>query len=147
MKSFTEVLSYAIGREEEAYHFLMAVGNRADDDEVREAFAELAQEELDHKAKLELELMKSGKSVDVELKPARSEDEYIISESDAPLDLEYEDLLLLGMAKEDTAFRLYVDLIAKAADAQTRNMLLAIAEQEVKHKLRFETEYDALKNS
>ena len=48
------------------------------------------------------------------------------------------------MEKEKAAFRTYVNLMAETRDEQTRELLLALAEEEVKHKLRFETEYDVL---
>jgi len=37
-----------------------------------------------------------------------------------------------------------VNLVASVLDEESREVLLAIAEEEVKHKLRFETEYDLL---
>ena len=48
------------------------------------------------------------------------------------------------MEKEEAAFRTYVNMVAEARDEQTQELLLALAEEEVKHKLRFETEYDIL---
>jgi len=53
-------------------------------------------------------------------------------------------MLLLAMEKEKASFRTYVNLVANARDEQTQELLLALAEEEVKHKLRFETEYDLL---
>ena len=53
-------------------------------------------------------------------------------------------MLLLAIEKEDASFRTYVNLVANAGDEQTQELLLALAEEEVKHKLRFETEYDIL---
>lgn len=48
------------------------------------------------------------------------------------------------MEKEEASFRTYVNLVVNARDVQTQELLLALAEEEVKHKLRFETEYDLL---
>jgi rubrerythrin len=58
--------------------------------------------------------------------------------------MDYKDILMLGIEKEDAAFRTYVDIIAQVRNEQTREVLLALAQEEVKHKLRFETEYDML---
>lgn len=58
--------------------------------------------------------------------------------------MDYKDLLLLGMEKEEASFRTYVNLVGQSQDEQSREVLLALAEEEVKHKLRFETEYDML---
>jgi rubrerythrin len=51
---------------------------------------------------------------------------------------------MLGMEKEEAAFRTYVNLIPHVGNGQSREVLLTLAEEEVKHKIRFETEYDML---
>ena len=60
------------------------------------------------------------------------------------LDMDYKDMLMLAMEKEEAAFRTYVNLLPNVQDQESREVLLAIAEEEVKHKLRFEIEYDML---
>lgn len=139
-----EILEFAISRELEAYHFYMALAGRVESGEMRKVFEDLADEELEHKAKLELEVMKTGKTVTLERKPAWSESNYIISDDPSLLDIEYKDMLLLGMEKEEASFRTYVNLVPNVKDEESREVLLALAEEEVKHKLRFEIEYDML---
>jgi rubrerythrin len=139
-----EILQLAIEKEIEAYNFYLALANRVADQRIREEFEALAQEELEHKAKLELEVMKTGKTIAVEQNPARPERSYIVSNDPSPLDMDYKDMLMLGMEKEEAAFRTYVNLAASAKDEKSREVLLAIAEEEVRHKLRFQTEYDRL---
>jgi rubrerythrin len=39
---------------------------------------------------------------------------------------------------------MFVGLIPNVQDEQSREVLLALAQEEVKHKLRFETEYNML---
>lgn len=46
------------------------------------------------------------------------------------------------MKKEKAAFKLYNDLAAAASDETSREMFLMLAQEEAKHKLRFEVEYD-----
>jgi rubrerythrin len=53
-------------------------------------------------------------------------------------------VLLMGMEKEEASFRIFVNMIPNVHDEQSRELLLALAEEEVKHKLRFETEYNNL---
>ncbi len=141
---YYEVLELAIAREIEAYNFYLALADRVEDRQIRKAFKDLAKEELEHKAKLELEVMKTGRTVAVERKLLRPERDYILSDDESLLDMDYKDMLLLGMEKEEAAFRIYVNLVASVLDEGSREVLLAIAEEEVKHKLRFETEYDLL---
>lgn len=139
-----EILEYAISREVEAYNFFMALSGRADSEKIQQAFIELANEELEHKAKLELEIMKSGKTVSTEMAPPRPENEYIFSEDPSPLDIDYQDLLLLCMEKEDASYKTYVKLAANIHEEHARETLIKLAEEEVKHKIRFEKEYEKL---
>jgi len=139
-----EVLELAISREVEAYHFYMALSEKVDSPEMRKVFEDFAEEELDHKAKLELEVMKTGQTVPVERELPGPSGNYIISNTDSQLDMDYKDILMLAMEKEEASFRTYVNLIPTVHDEQSREVLLAIAEEEVKHKLRFEIEYDML---
>ena len=59
-------------------------------------------------------------------------------------DMGFQDALILAMKKEKAAFRLYSDLAAVAADERIRDLFRALAQEEAKHKLRFELEYDDL---
>ena len=138
------ILQLAIEKEVEAYNFYLALANAVTDQRIRVAFEELAKEELEHKAKLELEVMKTGKTITVEENPARPGRSYIVSNDPSPLDMDYKDMLMLAMEKEEAAFRIYVKLAASVLDKKSQEMLLVLAEEEVKHKLRFQAEYDIL---
>ena len=142
--SYEEVLEFAIDREIEANQFFLALAQRVDTEEMRKVFEELAAEELEHKAKLELELMKMGKTVKIRQPPASLQRTYIISDSQSLLDMDYKDMLMLGIEKEEAAFRIYVDLVPNAYDSQSREILLSLAQEEVRHKLRFQTELDII---
>ncbi|UCC97860.1 MAG: ferritin family protein [Phycisphaerales bacterium] len=144
VNSNEEILEFSIAKEVEAYHFYMALAGRVDDPKIRQVFEDFADEELEHKAKLELEITKLGKTVSTELKPGRSGDGYVLIDGAAVLNMDYRDALLLAIQKEEAAFRIYVNLIGTVEDVQSHEVLLELAQQEVKHKLRFEAEYDAL---
>ena len=146
VKSDEEILEFAIFREMEAHNFFMALAGRVKDPQMREVFEDLAAEELEHKAKLELEILKTGKTVSIEQQPPRPTSEYVISDDPSLLDIDYKDALLLGMEKEEASFRIYVNLIPNVHNEQSREVLLALAQEEVKHKLRFENEYNMLIN-
>lgn len=138
-----EILEFAIAREIEAVHFYRILAKRIKSPEMRKVFEDLAEEELEHKAKLELEVIKMGKTI-VEQKPSDFEIDYDKEDVGPELDMDYKDMLLLGIEKEEASFRTYVTLIGTVHDQESREVLLAIAEEEVKHKLRFELEYDML---
>jgi len=139
-----ETLEFAIARELEAYNFYTALADRVKSPEIAEVFRELAKEELEHKAKLELEVLKMGRTLLPAEKTLIPDHEYILLDVDAALDMDYKDILMLGMEKEEASFRTYVNLLASVDNEESREVLLALAEEEVKHKLRFETEYDML---
>lgn len=139
-----EILEFAIAREVEANNFYVALAERVANPEIRKIFEDLAEEELEHKAKLELEVMKTGKVLPVPEKVTIPEHDYIVSDDQSLLDMDYKDILMLGMEKEEASFRTYVNLVAQAKDVECSELLLALAEEEVKHKIRFETEYDLL---
>ncbi len=142
--SYEEVLEFAIDREIDANQFYLALADRVDDKEMREIFEDLAQEELEHKAKLELELMKMGKTVEIKQPLETPQRTYIISDNQSLLDMDYESMLKLAMEKEEAAFRLYVSLVPNAYDTESREMLLGLVQEEVRHKLRFQIEYDMI---
>jgi len=139
-----EILEFAITREQQANEFFLALAEVVKSKEMRKVFEELAGEELEHKAKLELESIKKGVVVDTVEKGGTFDiSDYVISD-EPELDMDYRDMLLLGVEKEDASFRLYVDLVAHAKDKDSKETLLALAQEEVKHKLRFEMELENL---
>ena len=138
-----EILELAIAREEDANQFYIVLAAQAKNDEMRKVFEDLAEEELEHKAKLELEVIKTGRVVTATEKPeleTKGDTESVGPE----VDMDYKDMLIMAMQKEEASFRLYVDLAGRVINENTHDTLLALAEEEVKHKLRFETEYDLL---
>jgi rubrerythrin len=144
VESYQEILEFAIFRENEAYNFYMALADRVKDPNTRKVFEEFANDELEHKAKLELEIMKTGKTVSTELEPPRPASEYIITNDPSPLDMDYRDVLLLGIEKENASFRTYINLIGSVHDEESKEVLMTLAQEEVKHKLQLETEYNNL---
>jgi len=138
-----EILELAIAREEDANQFYIVLAAQTKNDEMRKVFEDLAEEELEHKAKLELEVIKTGRVVTATEKPeleTKGDTETVGPE----VDMDYKDMLIMAMQKEEASFRLYVDLAGRVINENTHDTLLALAEEEVKHKLRFETEYDLL---
>ncbi len=139
--SVDEILDFAIGQEEESARFYTDLASRAEDTRMRRVFEGFAGEELGHKAKLQA--IKTDKS----LAPAAKEimdleiADYLPDVKPSP-DLDYLQALVMAMKGEKAAFRLYNDLATKANDEAVRSILLSLAQEEAKHKLRFEIEYD-----
>jgi rubrerythrin len=144
-----DVLYYAISREVEANVFYNILSQYIDDAQVRDICNELASEELEHKARLELEIMKLG--IVVKSSAAVEQGSRMLPK---PLDYMVEiakamrlglpELILWAMEKEKTSFRLYIDLLGMMDDKQSRQTILELAEEEARHKMRFELEYDKI---
>jgi len=140
----SEIFEFAIFREIAAYNFYMALTKVVSNPEMRKVLKEFAKEELQHKEKLELEVLKMGRTLPLEKDLPAPSGENSIPNTEYLLKMDYKDILLLAIEKEEASFKTYVNLLPHAADQQSKDVLLAIAEEEVKHKFRFETEYDML---
>ena len=141
-ESDEEILEFAIGREVSANQFYVDLADQMDNPTMRLLFENFAKEELRHKAALELEVMKRGKVVAAPQDTADLDQTDIMVAIDPETNIDYKNALLLAINKETKSFRLYVDLAAMVKDKEPREVLLSLAEEEAKHKVRFEMEYD-----
>jgi rubrerythrin len=144
MKPFTtinEILDFAIGEEQAAVDFYLHLAAQSKNQETKKVFMEYAEEEMRHKAfiinvkdngsfRLAAEKVKDLKIAEylVDVKPSAN--------------MSYQDSLILAMKKEKAAFRMYTMLADKAEDPSVKATFLNLAQEESKHKLRFEIEYD-----
>jgi rubrerythrin len=142
-----EILEMAVAREVDAIKFYTILADKAKNSIIRRMFEELAAEEVEHKEKLELEIMKTGRVVDTQRPPIGFRDDRLSSDTTGPagsvlpdIDFDYKDVLNMGIQKEDASLRLYMDLAGMVNNTASRNMLIALAQEEAEHKLRFETE-------
>jgi rubrerythrin len=143
-ESYEAIVQFGILKERQANRFYLAMAQRVADEGIRGLFKELAAEELEHRANLELELMKMGIVVDTAPDTDEiDESDYIISDSPR-LDMDLRDVLELAVAKEDAAFRLYIEMGAKAKSEESKDVIAAMAQEEARHKMRFEAELDKL---
>jgi rubrerythrin len=136
-----EILDFAIEREQEAHDFYLDLAKRAERPGMEELFAQFAREELGHKKKLEG--IKGGKGSFPVAKdvPDLKIGDYLI-DLEPTGELKYQEALILAMKREKAAFRLYTDLAKLAADTELKLVFQGLAQEEAKHKLRFEIEYD-----
>ncbi|MGA2915809.1 MAG: ferritin family protein [Sedimentisphaerales bacterium] len=146
MKPFSildDIFDFAIDNEIEAYKFYTDLAAKANNPEMRQVFLDFAAEEQGHR-KL-LEDAKKGKKVKIgsekisDLKIA----DYAVDVKPTP-NMAYKDALILAMKKEKASFALYTDLAAVTQDSAGKKLFTSLAQQEAKHKLRFELEYDGI---
>ena len=142
LSSVEDILNYAIEKEQDAHDFYMALAARVDKAHMKKVFESFAKEEQGHKKKLE-----SIKAGDV---PAVSKEkvvdmkigDYLVEVNKSRDDLNYQESLIIAMKEEKAAFRLYTDLANRTEHAALKETFLMLAQEEAKHKLRFEIEYD-----
>ncbi|MGE0089926.1 MAG: ferritin family protein [Bacteroidales bacterium] len=139
--SINDILDFAIDAEQDAVDFYNHLAEVAKTKDMKAVFTEFAQEEIGHKSRL-VKIKNEGvftleKKDITDLKIA----DYIVSKVNTT-DMSYQDALILAMKKEKSAFKLYLELSNRAKDSQMKNLFLSLAQEESKHKLRFELEYD-----
>lgn len=144
MADFTttdEILDFAIQNEQNAVDLYTSLAEKTKSPAARTEFIQFANEERGHRAKLEK--VKSGRKLlgmDSKVQDLKIADYTVdVVLGDDP---DYQNILLFAMKQEKAAFRLYSDLAAMAPDADLKSMLLDLAQEEAKHKLKFEIEYD-----
>ncbi|MBW2703873.1 MAG: ferritin family protein [Deltaproteobacteria bacterium] len=140
-ESVNELLDFAIKEEEGAAAFYSKLASKMDRPWMKKIFEDFAKEELGHKAKLVH--IKDGGAVSLPKEKVLNLKlgDYLVVDEPSD-DMDYQQALVLAMKKEKSAFRLYSDLAEVAEDEALRDLLLGLAQEEAKHKLRFEVEYD-----
>ncbi len=142
MKStFDAILTYAIEKEIEASDLYKSLSELSQRPNTKQMFEEFAREELKHKELLEsinentpLD-SPSQKTIDLKIS------DYLVDISFKP-DISYQDALILAMKREEKSVKLYNELAEKIIDEKAQKLLKFMAEEEAKHKLRLEIEYD-----
>ncbi len=140
-QSAEQILDYAIAQEQNAVDLYTRMADITGGQAAKTMFEGFAAEERGHKAKLERvkaghrELITREQVQDLKLADYLND----VALGDDP---SYQDVLIFAMKQEKLAFRLYTDLADRTDDPELREIFLALAQEEAKHKLRFEVEYD-----
>jgi len=141
LDSIEQILDFAIGEEEKAARFYTELAEKVPHKSMKDVFLGFADEEKGHKAKLlgvkEGNLLLSSKKKVQDLKIA----DYLI-DVDPSEEFDYQKALIVAMKAEMIAIKLYQYLAEKADDPEMKGLFLDLAQEEAKHKLRFEIEYD-----
>ena len=141
-KRVSDIIAMAIKREEEAYDFYMDIYAKVSDPALKGTLEFIAGEEKKHKAFLVSYRdgnfgTKALKMADfVDYKVAEYLEESEIDERSKP-----EDVYLVASHREMRSFHFYSELANLHADSEIREMLLKMANQELKHKEKMEYLY------
>ena len=139
--SIDEILDFAINAEQEAVDFYNQLAENAKTEDMRLVFTSFAQEEIGHKARLTTIKKEGSYKAEIKQIADLKISDYTVDIKPTP-DMTYQEALVLAMKKEKAAFKLYYDLAKVANNIEMRDIFLSLAQEESKHKLRFEIEYD-----
>ena len=144
-KTLDDILNFAISKEVEAEQFYTDLCEEETLSGNRRTFQDFAKEERKHVHLLES--LKAGGVVegveDYEFKWIKD-----IKRSNLVLDIEYKkgmnyrDILMLAIKREEKALQLYNDLLERADTENSRKVFKILCQEEAKHKLALESMYD-----
>ncbi len=141
-KTVDDILDFAIKEEQKASDLYTSLASRSRNRMIQKVFEQFSKEELGHKKKLESIKRKGGVAVSGEKVIDMKIGDYLVEVNKSREDLTYQESLIIAMKEEKAAFRLYLDLADRTDDAGLKKTFLILAQEEAKHKLRFEIEYD-----
>ncbi len=141
MNSLEEIMNFAIGEEQAAIVFYTSLAAQTPSAGMRPVLQEIIEEERKHEARLKQMQLQGIQPTSSTQVPDLKIADYLVEIKPGP-DLSYRELLMLAMQKEMAAVRMYTALADQVADAGLAQIFRQLAQEEARHKLKFETEYD-----
>jgi len=141
-KKLESLIDIAIEREEKAYGFYMGLCNRIEDESVKDTLKFLAGEEQKHKEFLVN--YRSGRFGPDSLRLTDVVDYKIaeyLEEPDIKKDMDSKDVYLVAAHRELQSYNFYKALADLHPDGEAKEMLLKMANEEMKHKEKVEYLY------
>ncbi|HOV87789.1 MAG TPA: ferritin family protein [Syntrophobacteraceae bacterium] len=139
--SVSEVVRFAIEKEEKAMDFYQKCADRAKNPGIKQFFMEMVQEEQRHRDLLKdlnpatLEGVQLSKPEDLRIS------DYLVDVKFRD-DLTYQEALTIAMKKEEKAYAFYTGWQNKCMHEKTAKLFELLAAEEMKHKRKIETVYD-----
>ena len=140
--TFEKIISFAIEKEDEAAKLYKDLSGRVQKPNAKVMFDELAAEDVKHGELLKGMIEKSIPDLPSEKVTDLKISDYLVDVSFKP-DMDYQDILIMAMKREESAVKLYSDMASRIQEAKIKDLLKFMSQQEAKHKLRLETEYDS----
>lgn len=142
VNSFEEVIDFAISREKEAVQFYVDLQKIAKFSVQKEVLKEFELMEHGHvsllqKVKAEHSIEVLGEAVPGDLKLH----DYLVEHLPVP-DMNYQDIIIIGIKREEKAAKLYKHLYAESEDKSFKSAFLQLMKEEQKHKSYFEELYN-----
>ncbi|MBN2513874.1 MAG: ferritin family protein [Sedimentisphaerales bacterium] len=143
-KTVKDVIEFAIRKEEASAQFYHDLAALMKDSTTRIIFEVLERNEMQHKSALEFELIKQGQVVSEDTYKVSDEPASYIELDEQAQSMTYTDALQLAIRKEHAAFQLFAELMVQTRDPQLRKMFFELAQEEMRHVLQFENEYNSI---
>ncbi|MHC4988874.1 MAG: ferritin-like domain-containing protein [Planctomycetota bacterium] len=145
-ETIQDILEFAISKEQASVQFYKDLASQMSDQATRALFETLVRNEQTHIQVLQLEINKLGYTVKPEEQAPASV--YLWEErlelDDEARDMDFVDALVLGIQKERAAFRLYAQILGSTQNEQFTKTLMELAEEEMRHVLQLEREYEVV---
>jgi rubrerythrin len=138
----SEIIEKAIQREEEAFLFYMDIKEKVTDPQAKDTIKFIAGEEKKHKEFL-IKYRDGGYGASA-LRMADVVSYRIAEHQDEPevaKDMKPEDVFLVASHRELSSFHFYTELAELHADGELKEILIKIANEELKHKEKMEYLY------
>ncbi len=140
-RSFDEILDFAIQKEREAVDGYTMAAEMVKRSNVREMLLAMAKQEEGHRIKLtNIDRAKVERAHIAKVPDLRIAD-YTDTVEVTP-SMDYQDLLAVAMKREEKAHNLYTTLASHTEEPELRKLFEFLAQEEAKHKLSLEREYD-----
>lgn len=138
----SNIVAYAIEKEQEAMDFYLELADKAGRDEVAHELRKIAAMEKGHRDRLE-KIQASGviAGAQRESAPDLQIADYMVDQEPSDT-MDWQDVIAIAMKRELAAQRLYTDLANLATDAAVKDLFQGLAKDEAAHKNYFETLWD-----
>jgi rubrerythrin len=141
LNNFKEVVTFAIRKEAEAYNLYTTYSDLSKNPGTKVMFKELADEEQKHREILEGVEKKDVTEYKLETIPDLKISDFT-DDQEFSTDMDYAAALRLAIKREEAALKLYNHIGAGTEHPELKKVFAVLAQEESKHKLRLESEYD-----
>ncbi|MBD3285723.1 hypothetical protein GF359_04630 [candidate division WOR-3 bacterium] len=131
-KTLYDVLSFASEKEQSAYEYYTELAGKMQNPQTRRLFENIAIQELNHKRQIDI-IRRTTKSASRQIKL----DSEMLPKSARPkrkAELPIQNAIMLAIGREESAYKLYINLSETVDDPEIRQILITLAEQEADHR-------------
>ena len=140
-ENFDKIIDFAVEREKAAVDFYHELQGKAKFEAQKEMLKEFEEMEKGHIVILENIRKKGFENLDekkiIDLKIS----DYIVPVEPSD-DMDYQDILIIAMKREEAATKLYKDMAVRFPGSDIQKLFLRLSAEEAGHKLKFEKLYD-----